>query len=130
MTDVLVVDDHPAMREMLRMVLDDAGYDVTTVTDGRCALNHLLAATRRTVALVDLLLPDMTGIEVLQEVERDRALACEHAYLLMTAHHRALPDAAAAVLAALHAPVLFKPFDLDVLFETVAHLAYRSAPAR
>jgi CheY-like chemotaxis protein len=112
------------------MVLEDMGYDVAEATDGPGALAYLRGTPRRTVVLLDLLLPDMTGVEVLEAVARDPRLSYAHAYLLMTGQHRALPECAHPLLAALGVPVVYKPFDLDTLFEVVARLAAgRSADA-
>jgi len=121
--DVLVVDDQMGMRELLRLALDLMGYDVAEAADGATALAYLRATPRRTIVVLDSLLPDMDGIALLEVIASDPRLAYGHAYLLMVDQHHLLPDYAHAVLAALRVPLLFKPFDLDTLFEAVGHLA-------
>ena len=61
---VLVVDDHPLWRDAVARDLAEAGYDVVaTARDGAEAVRRA-AATRPEVALVDLQLPALSGIEV------------------------------------------------------------------
>ncbi len=125
MLDVLVVDDLVAMRELLRLALELMGYDVAEAADGAAALAYLRATPRRTIVVLDSLLPDVDGVELLELIASDPRLAYEHTYLLMIDHQWALPDHSGAVLAALRVPLLFKPFDLNTMFESIAHLAAR-----
>ncbi len=61
---VMVVDDHPMWREALARDLTEAGYDVVaTAGDGEQAL-RLAPATRPQVAIVDLRLPTLSGVQV------------------------------------------------------------------
>src|SRR4051812_36461148 len=62
----MVVDDHPMWREAVARDLDDAGYDVVASTgEGRQAV-RLVAATRPDVVVLDLQLPDLSGVEALR----------------------------------------------------------------
>ena len=61
---VLVVDDEPQILRALRINLSVRGYDVVTVTNGTDAL-RAAADFRPEVVILDLGLPDMSGIEVL-----------------------------------------------------------------
>jgi DNA-binding NarL/FixJ family response regulator len=71
MTRVVLADDHPAFRAGLRLLLQDSGLDVVAeAADGPAAVDAVVA-TRPDVALLDLQMPGMTGVEVtkrLQEV--------------------------------------------------------------
>lgn len=62
---VLVVDDEPQILRALRINLSVRGYDVVTVTNGADAL-RAAADLRPEVVILDLGLPDMSGIEVLE----------------------------------------------------------------
>ncbi len=65
---VLVVDDEEVMREILETLLDGEGYRVKLAETGEDGL----ALSRREpvdVAVVDVMLPDMSGIEVLDELK-------------------------------------------------------------
>ncbi|MBV9513311.1 MAG: response regulator transcription factor [Mycobacteriaceae bacterium] len=64
MTRVLVIDDEPQILRALRINLSVRGYEVTTVATGAAAL-RAAAEHRPDVIVLDLGLPDMSGIEVL-----------------------------------------------------------------
>jgi DNA-binding NarL/FixJ family response regulator len=62
---VLVVDDHPMWRDAVARDLADAGYEVATASDGRQAL-RIAAAVRPHIVVLDLQLPDLSGVNVIQ----------------------------------------------------------------
>lgn len=64
MTRVLVIDDEPHILRALRINLSVRGYEVTTASTGAGAL-RAAAAHRPDVVILDLGLPDLSGIEVL-----------------------------------------------------------------
>ena len=71
---VLVIDDDPRVGTLLRSALEPAGYTVLTAASGRTGL----AAVRRelpSVAIIDLLMPEMSGFEVIAELRGDPATA-------------------------------------------------------
>ena len=70
---VLVIDDEPAIRESLHALLTiEGGYAVDTAESGHEGL-HKLHSRPYDLVLLDLMMPDMSGMEVLREVrERDR----------------------------------------------------------
>ena len=65
---VLVVDDETALRKSLARILMSRGFDVTTAEDGEAAL-ALIEKQPPDVALVDILMPRMTGLELLPRVK-------------------------------------------------------------
>ncbi len=67
---VLVVDDEPEMRELLRDELSELGYRVTAAANGRDALKKL-GEDEYAVVLTDLRMQGMQGLELLNEVKRD-----------------------------------------------------------
>lgn len=125
MTTVLVVDDDKELRESLRMVLEDAGYGAVEAAGGAEALKTLRTSDERLVVLLDLIMPLMDGIELLQAVAADSPLAARHAYILLTADSRPLTGASAALLASLSVPMVHKPVDIDDLLSAVAQAASR-----
>lgn len=64
---LLVVDDEPAMRRFLRLVLEGEGFRVHQAENGRLAL-AAAAATRPDLVLLDLGLPDLDGVEVIRRL--------------------------------------------------------------
>jgi signal transduction histidine kinase/CheY-like chemotaxis protein len=72
--DVLVVDDDAAVRDMLQRTLEREGHEVRLACDGREALEALEAedANLPTVVILDLMMPDVDGFEVLTAMELAR----------------------------------------------------------
>jgi DNA-binding NtrC family response regulator len=66
---VLFVDDEISLREFMRLELPRLGHDVTVCPDGRSALETMKKATFD-AAILDLRMPDMTGIEVLEHLKQ------------------------------------------------------------
>jgi two-component system, OmpR family, response regulator MprA len=79
---LLVVDDDPAVREALALVLDLGGFDVSTAADGREAIRSLSAASPDAVVL-DVSMPGLDGLEVCR---RMRAIGDRTPVLMLTAH--------------------------------------------
>ena len=73
-TLVLVVDDDDRSRELMRIVLRHAGYRVVAAPGPQAAI-ALLATERPAVAIVDLLMPVMTGLEFCRWLRAQPALA-------------------------------------------------------
>ena len=63
---VLVVDDEPQIRRIVKSYLVDAGFDVSEAADGETALD--MAASLPDLVILDVGLPGMDGIEVLREL--------------------------------------------------------------
>src|ERR1700678_1448751 len=70
MSTVLVVDDEKDLRSLLEYNLQQAGFSVTTAEDGKSALERMREAAPDLV-LLDVLLPDMPGTEVLKAIRRN-----------------------------------------------------------
>ncbi|HZC06008.1 MAG TPA: response regulator [Ktedonobacterales bacterium] len=118
MYSILIVDDDRPTRDTLRFVLEDAGYLVQDAPDGRTALTKLTAAATPFVALLDLLMPGMDGLELLRTVVADPNL-WRHRYIGMTAAVGPVGPEAEALLHQLHGALLLKPFDMDTLLAAV-----------
>jgi PAS domain S-box-containing protein len=70
---ILVVDDDPLTLDLLETTLHSAGYKTQTARSGKAALDTL-AHTRVNGILLDLVMPEMDGFEVLEHMKRDVAL--------------------------------------------------------
>src|SRR5687767_3737024 len=68
---VLVVDDTEANRDALSRRLERKGYSVTTAADGAEALRQL-AERPFDLVILDVMMPGMSGLEVLEQIRRDR----------------------------------------------------------
>ena len=69
---VLVAEDEVHLGQILSTFLSGRGYSVQTVTDGRAALDTLRAEAYD-VALLDIVMPEMDGLEVLKSIREDAA---------------------------------------------------------
>jgi two-component system response regulator AtoC len=69
---ILVVDDDEDARAYLAMLLSSMGYEVQTAESGEQALSHLAVPDAPAVVLLDLLMPGMSGLDVLDHIQRTR----------------------------------------------------------
>lgn len=67
--EILIADDQPGIRLLLNDILLNEGYHVTTATTGKEAADHLQSQSFD-VVILDYKLPIMTGIEILQLMEK------------------------------------------------------------
>ena len=67
---ILIVEDETPIREMIAFHLTRAGYDTLQAGDSHCA-RELLANERPDLALIDWMLPDMSGLELTRMLKRD-----------------------------------------------------------
>jgi two-component system response regulator PilR (NtrC family) len=112
---ILIVDDEPSMREMLRIVLRRDGYDVLIADNGKEAIG-LLQQERVDLLLSDIRMPDVTGVEVLRaakDVNRDVVA------FMMTAF--ASTDTAVEAMRLGAVDYFTKPFSMDELRLKVRH---------
>ncbi len=67
---VLVVDDDPAVRQTMSLILTEQGYDVATADSGTSLLDQLEKGTPDLV-LLDVVMPELDGFELLERLKRD-----------------------------------------------------------
>jgi DNA-binding NtrC family response regulator len=119
-TRVLVVDDEPTVRRSLARMLLSRGMEVLTADDGRSAL-EVLERERVDVALVDLMMPNVGGLDLL---EQTKAKGIEVEIIMMTAFGDVETAVHAVRAGAYH--FLTKPFrSNDEVVVTVAKAAER-----
>jgi CheY-like chemotaxis protein len=107
---VLVVDDDPNIRRMMVAALKRDGYTFAEAANGREALDSM-RADKPDVVVLDLMMPIMSGWDVLQEREHDATL--RQIPVIIVSANRA-PEVATAVDKGICA-FLPKPFDIGVL---------------
>lgn len=106
--NVIVADDETLLRWALSQRLSRDGHVVTEAMDGAAALDLLAVVSPPTVVVLDVKLPDMSGLAVLEEIGRRRPDA---AVVMMTAYWAAGALEQARRLGA--RALLAKPVDLD-----------------
>jgi DNA-binding NtrC family response regulator len=110
---ILVVDDEKSQREILEMILSAEGYDVTTASSGEAALKFT-KEKRFDLALTDLMMTGMDGIELLQHLlAQDSSIIV----ILLTAHGSI--DSAKEALRRGAFDYLQKPYDRDALLQAI-----------
>lgn len=112
---ILVVDDEEDIREGLREVLEDAGYQVQVASNGREGLAGLRHA-RPCAVILDIIMPVMSGTEMYAEMQRDPQLA-DIPVIISTSDPSRAPS---GVL------LMKKPINIDRLLETVGAFCEKS----
>ena len=119
---VLVVDDDPDLRELMRLLLEGAGYRVETARDGREALERV-SAHAPALVLLDMKMPGMNGWQFARTLRRT--------------HNRRIPivvvtagdDARRTAEEVGAEAYLGKPFELDDVLKVVELHSRSSATA-
>ncbi len=113
---ILVVEDNAELRTFLSQeVLPQGGYRTLSAADGRRALREI-ADHRPDLVLLDYQLPGMSGLDILQEMNRQQH-AQRVPVILMTAHGSELIATEAFRLGA--SDYLVKPFDIELALVTI-----------
>ncbi len=112
---ILVCDDEPSLRELVRAVLGPR-YRFAEVDDGHGVL-PLVRELRPDLLVLDLMLPGLSGIDVLAEIRGDRELASLPVVVVTAWNH-----AEGSALAAGADRFVSKPFDPDELTAAVEEL--------
>ena len=111
---ILVVEDDRAVRDLLRLHLENAGYHVVALPDAVAAGKHVLGDPASIhLLIVDANLPYMSGIEFASALIADTALP--FIPMILITGHEHLADRAGI----LGVPCLVKPFTADALIQLV-----------
>ena len=123
---ILVADDHLSLLTLLAAFLEESGYDVVTVRNGREALACLHdGSVLPGLILLDVAMPVMTGWEFLCEQQRDTRLAALPVILMTALGRFDFAAVTASVVACLE-----KPLDLNTLAALVHQYAEPQLAAR
>ena len=116
---ILVVDDEIGIRETLKDLFEDEGFRVDLACDGKEALRALREHGPHALVVLDLMMPEMNGEELIAAMRADPTLA-KTPMIMSTSHPK---DAPAGVL------LMRKPVDVNVLIDAVnGLLGRRDAP--
>jgi CheY-like chemotaxis protein len=111
---ILVVDDDPSVRFLLRMIFESSGYDVTEAQNGVAALIWIMDATPDLV-VTDMMMPVMDGGELIKHLKSDPRTA--HLPILAVSGNPGASESAGEADA-----VMGKPFDRSALLAAVSSL--------
>jgi two-component system, OmpR family, phosphate regulon response regulator PhoB len=71
---LLIVDDEDGLRSLVRMTLDSDSYQILEAQEGRQAL-EIARAHHPDLVLLDVMLPDVSGIEICRQIKSDPLMA-------------------------------------------------------
>ena len=110
---LLVVDDEPEILDLLRAVLEEAGFTVLTASNGAAAF-ALIQRTPVALVVTDFMMPQLSGLELAQRLRNNPATADIPLILMSAVLPRQVSD--------MFAMFVQKPFSIDVIVDMVHHL--------
>jgi signal transduction histidine kinase/DNA-binding response OmpR family regulator len=114
---VLVIEDDPAAQELLRLHLEGAGYGVVVTASGRQGLAWL-DRMRPDAVILDIMLPDLDGWEILQRLKANPATRSVPVMVVSVVDDRQLGLALGAI------DYLVKPVSRELLLEAIGRLTF------
>jgi len=117
---VLEVEDDPDIREMVSKLLLSEGYKVVSAEHGQDALEKMEGGFRPDVILLDLMMPVLNGFDVLRVMHRTPRWSSIPVVIVSANQGHDLVDLGTAA-------IIRKPFDLNVLLNTLRRLLSRAA---
>jgi len=115
---ILIVDDEPHMLRVTELSVKKGGYEVLLARDGRAAV-ALAGQAQPALIVMDLLMPELDGMQALRELKQNPATARIPVILLTSRGHVVTRQAAESSGAALF---LTKPFSPTQLLKEVQRL--------
>jgi CheY-like chemotaxis protein len=120
---VLLCEDDDGIRELLLDALQGEGYAVDVARNGREAVAHLQRGNDRYLVLLDLLMPEISGHEILERMNIDPQLRGEHVVVVVSATGFAQHQMGQGVIENhFIRGFVKKPFELDDLLAMVHRL--------
>ena len=124
--DILIVEDHPTMREAMRLVLEHEGFVIREAADGASAL-EMVREQQPDLIFLDLNIPGASGADVLQELKSDPVTAGIRV-IIVTATGEEGRDFVLALGADEYFTKPFSPTQLLRTVETVLDMGGASSP--
>jgi two-component system, cell cycle response regulator len=130
---ILIADDDALSRGLLQQTLERADYEVTTVADGRHAVESLSQPDAPRLALLDWMMPELDGPGVCREIRRHREQS--YVYMILLTSRESKEDIVEGLESGAD-DYLVKPFDAEELKarlrtgERILHLEDRLVEAR
>ena len=119
LTRILVVDDDPSTRFVIRLILEKAGYTVTEAAHGEAALNAIRADPLPDMISTDLMMPFINGVELVHRLRAEPRTA-KIPIVVVSSN----PQAARALMASgLVNAIIGKPFAAGKLIAGIAEVA-------
>lgn len=119
---VLVVEDDAEVRSSVAEILELEGFAVDTAIHGQQALDKLRSGAAPSVLLLDLMMPVMNGLELLEHLRGHSELRSPPVIVLSANRGYDAEDLGVAA-------VVRKPFDVDALVENIAAVLRKTGQA-
>lgn len=124
MKTILIVDNEPSIRHLLRLMLGRARYHVIEVRDGAEALEWMQRSAEPAVVLLSTMMPTPAIVAVLHAAA-EADFAQPHTCVLLTATPESLPPPLRPLLARLCVPVVGPPFAPDAVLAAITRAEQR-----
>jgi len=111
---ILIVDDDRGVRYSLKRMIEERGMQTITARNGREALDLLKQGVSPDVALIDIVMPGISGLDLLEAIKRDSPRLT---VIMVTAHGTTERAIRAMKIGAFD--YLQKPFDINTMWETI-----------
>jgi len=119
---ILLLEDDPAFKEIIKDFLTDCGFTVVAVQNGVEGVHEVMGNDFE-VILTDMMMPTLPGDMFYRAVERMRPHLCDR-FVFMTGHRGA--GKVNEFISAVNGTILTKPFHVDDLLEMIAFVRVRS----
>lgn len=119
---VLIADDDADLRDLVSIAVEKAGYEVAAVVGDGLSAWEVLKADEIDLAVLDISMPGLTGLELVERIRADDELREQHV-LIITAN--AQPSTAEAVHLAGANGLITKPFQVRELVDFMRGVADR-----
>ena len=119
---VLLVEDDAEVRSSVAEILELEGFAVDTAIHGQQALDKLRSGATPNVLLLDLMMPVMNGLELLEHLRTEAALRPPPVIVLSANRGYEAEDLGVAA-------IVRKPFDVDALVGNIARVLGKVGPA-
>jgi len=113
---ILVVDDDPDIRIMIKIMLEFKGYSVVAIERGDTS-EEMLMTGEFGLVIMDMLLSGMNGVDICARIKQNNAIA--HIPIVMISAH---PNARATCLEAGADEFIAKPFDMQEILSSIKRL--------
>jgi two-component system, OmpR family, alkaline phosphatase synthesis response regulator PhoP len=125
---VCVIEDDEGIRETVRDLLIDVGYDVIEASTGLAGKQILDASAERLIVVLDYRLPALDGCDLLEIVAQDEDLRERHTIIMMSASPARTIEDCEEAIDELEVPIISKPFNIDDLLEAIRQAQMRLDP--
>ncbi len=119
---ILIIDDDADIRELMKILLESAGYRVKVAADGSDALDQLRTGARPALIILDLMMPRLDGEQFLKRIRAGRL--ADVPVVILSGHSVAEQKAGELHVAC----CLMKPVEVTDLLKTVRHFAPNRFP--